>query len=84
MLSAQQVIDAEHRDEALKAGKGGAPVEPPPPPVASLAPTSKQAAAGCPPQGGPATIDCKLSTQSPDAPQRAGDTTAHLASTATR
>ena len=88
VLSAQQVIDAERRDQSLKAGKGGVSLEPPSPPPpqasASLVPIAKQAAIGCPAQSAPAAIDCKLSTQSPAAPQRAGDTTAHLASTATR
>jgi curli production assembly/transport component CsgG len=84
VLSAQEVIDTERRDQTLKAGKGGVSVEPPPQAGASLAPASKQAAAGCPPQGVGVAFDCKVSTQSPAAPERAGDTTAHLASTATR
>ena len=85
VLSAQQVIEAERRDQALKAGKGGVSLEPPQPAAgASLEPASKRAAAGCPPQGVEAAFDCKASTQSAAAPERAGDTTARLASTATR
>ena len=84
VLSAQQVIDAQRHDQNLKAGKSGVSLEPPPQTGSSLELPANRAAAECPPQAIEAAFDCKASTQSPAAPQRAGDTTAHLASTATR
>ena len=65
VLNAQQVIDAERRDQSLKAGKGGVSPAPPPQAGASLAPASKRAAAGCVPRSVEAAFDCKVSTRIP-------------------
>jgi curli production assembly/transport component CsgG len=84
VLNAQQVIDAERRDQGLKKGRTGGVSLESPPQVGLIPPASKRAAAACPSQTIEAAFDCKASTQIPAAAKAAVDTTAHLASTEMR